>query len=105
MSAGPAVIVFLVIVIGAVFGCSASYHEGRFNGYLKGYAAGLKAEQRSAEEKISAIRRSTEQVAQEVTQRGQAAQSTIDYLYERAQQEVEQLDPQPPAPSGGTEQS
>src|SRR5262249_31009885 len=82
----------LIFAAGAGFGCWVSYAEGRSRGYLKGYDIGRKVGRQDAEAKISAIRHSAEQEVQAVKERGQAASAAIDYLYQGALAEVEQLD-------------
>jgi hypothetical protein len=91
---------WLVICLLAGAGVASlwAYFRGRSKGYIDGYAAAQKAEHRDAEAKINAIRRKAEQEVQAIKERGQAASATIGYLYERAQDAVEQLDaPNPPS--------
>lgn len=102
MSAWLTVSVWLVTAAGVA--CLVSYAKGRFNGYLKGYGAGRKAGHSDAEATIIAIRRSAAREVNALKQRGQATQTAIDYLYDRAQLEVEQLGLKPAPADGGTGQ-
>lgn len=87
------VCICLTIAIAVGVGYPVSYSRGRLTGYLKGYDAGQKTERSDAEAKINAIRHSAEQEVQEFKERGQAAQDAIEYLYQGALDEVDQLAP------------
>jgi hypothetical protein len=77
------------LVLGAIVACWWAYFKGSAQGYYQGYTAGQKAQHRSTMQKVNAVK-----------ERGQAAEATIEYLYERARAEIEQLDPHTIPPDG-----
>jgi hypothetical protein len=94
MSAGLVVLVFFVIVAGAVIACWASYREGQFNGYLKGYDDGWKAERQTVGHQLN-------RALYQAVERGLVTYATIDRLYERTQKQIRHLDPDARSSAGG----
>lgn len=68
------------LVLGASVACLWAYFEGSAQGYNRGYIAGQKAQHRSTMQKVDAVK-----------ERGQAAEATIEYLYEQARDQIDDL--------------